>query len=373
MPLATKRLLPTTRRALSIACALVLLPVAGVLLAQAVLPKGVAADDPAVLDAELKPKAAQSLLLDVTHSNAGFFAVGERGHVLQSEDGKQWKQVSVPSRAALTGIATQEGQLWAVGHDGVILHSPDNGGTWYRRRVQPFDAQDQSITNGAPMLDVYFSDAKNGIAVGAYSLYLSTADGGVTWTERRLFGSSAPTVVEDLEVDESGNFNAEDLVLDEESDPHYNAIVRTGSGSWVIAGERGTMLRSTDGGANWSKVAIPYRGSMFGLIAWSDDRVMAFGLRGNVFESTDGGASWRKVDTGTNASLMGGYAGEGGAAVLVGANGVMLSRPNADAAFTASSIQNAAGETPVLSGVASVDGKQWLLIGDKGAELHSAQ
>jgi photosystem II stability/assembly factor-like uncharacterized protein len=367
MPFSSKRNIT------AVMCALALgLPIAGYLLAQASA-TATSEEDPAFQQSEKLPLAAKSLLLDLTRNNAGFFAVGERGHLLKSEDGKTWQQIQVPTRAALTGIATQEGQVWAVGHDGVILQSPDNGSTWYRRRVAPFNIDDQSITNGAPIMDVHFADAKNGVAVGAYSLFLSTADGGVTWEERRVMGDQPSTPAAEIAVTESGNFSEDDLILDEESDPHFNSVVRTGAGTYLITGERGTMLRSTDGGANWNKVSFPYRGSMFGLIAWGDDRVMAFGLRGNVYESSNGGASWSKIETGVNTSLMGGTALENGGAVLVGANGIVLQRDSADAAFSAKTFQNANGETPVLSGVASVNANQWLLIGDKGADLYSVK
>src|SRR5688572_32351199 len=50
--------------------------------------------------------AARSLLLDITHAGERLVAVGERGHVLQSDDaGATWKQAErVPTSAMLTGV-----------------------------------------------------------------------------------------------------------------------------------------------------------------------------------------------------------------------------------------------------------------------------
>ena len=46
--------------------------------------------------------------------------------------------------------------VWAVGHEGVIVHSEDGGQTWVRQRVAPFDKNSIDLTNGAPLLDVLF-------------------------------------------------------------------------------------------------------------------------------------------------------------------------------------------------------------------------
>ena len=49
--------------------------------------------------------AEKSLLLDVVSVEGLVVAVGERGHVLRSEDsGKSWHQAEVPTRATLTGV-----------------------------------------------------------------------------------------------------------------------------------------------------------------------------------------------------------------------------------------------------------------------------
>ena len=344
-----------------------------------------AATDPALLDAEVLPRASRSLLLDAVRTSAGYFAVGERGHVLASDDGVTWRQAAVPTRATLTSIATVDGVMWAAGHDGVIVHSTDGGQTWVRRRAAPWSYDIVDPSEGVPVMDLLFTDAKNGFAIGAYSLMLVTSDGGVTWTSRSV-SSSAPVAAAEPEAEapaEEGaeaaaegddwTFSDEDLALDAESDPHLNAIARAGSGALVIAGERGTFLRSRDGGETWTSKRLPYEGSMFGVLSWQDDHILVYGLRGNVYESRDLGDSWTRVETGITTSLMGGYALENGGAVLVGANGAILTRPDADSPFTATAFETASGETPLLSGVLPVDGAGYLVIGDKGADMYRPQ
>lgn len=332
--------------------------------------------DPAMLDAESMPRAARALLLDVTRTHAGYFAAGERGHVLVSEDGQSWRQAAIPTRATLTAITSFDGVLWAAGHDGVIVHSTDGGQTWVRRRAAPWSPGLADPSEGVPVLDLLFTDPRNGFAVGAYSLMLVTRDGGVTWEPRQLLPGGdgpAPARATPAADGDDWTFDADDLVLDAESDPHLNAIARTGSGALVIAGERGTFLRSRDGGETWESKRLPYEGSMFGILAWEGDHILAFGLRGNVYESRDLGDRWTRVETGTGTSLMGGAALPDGGAVLVGGNGLVLRRTSADAAFEAATFETASGETPLLSAVTSAGDAGFLVVGDKGAGLHRPQ
>lgn len=320
--------------------------------------------DPSVSDSEIQPKAAHSLLLDIAGTGDGFVAVGERGHVLVSGDGKTWIQAKTPTRSTLTSVSAQGASIWAAGHDGVIIHSADGGKTWRRQRVQPWSADSQDPTNGSPILDTLFVSASEGYAVGAYSLLLKTVDGGASWTPLSVGGgaSAAPVAT----ASDSGVFDDSMLELAAESDPHLNAIARTQAGVLLVMGERGAGFRSADGGGSWSRIRLPYEGSMFGLLTLGGEKVLAFGLRGNVYESADGGGSWRKVDSGTETSLIGGAVAADGSVVLVGGNGTLLARRAGEQAFSAGNIQLGSGQAPALSAaVATSDG--YLLTSDLGA------
>lgn len=336
------------------------------------------AGDPSALPSESMPRASKSLLLDVVKSSAGYFAVGERGHVLKSGDGKSWTQAPTPTRSTLTTITTVDGQLWAAGHDGVILHSADGGATWQAQRQDPFmlaagqNPADHDPRQGAPILDIHFSDASNGIAVGAYSLMLVTHDGGGSWTPKQAIAgaSAAPAARAPMEGD---IFSEQDLQLDEESDPHLNAVTSAGDGTLVIVGERGTVLRSSDRGETWQKLGFPYKGSMFGVLSLGERRLLAYGLRGNVYESPDLGSSWSKVDTKGSTSLMGGVALANGGALLAGANGTVLSRAASGTPFAVTTFKNANGETPALAGILPIGDGNNVLVGDKGVDLFHLQ
>jgi photosystem II stability/assembly factor-like uncharacterized protein len=289
--------------------------------------------DPATAAAEIMPLAAKSLLLDITRSGGHYVAVGARGDVLLSDDGRAWRQVEVPTRATLTAVTAVDAQVWAVGHDGMILHSADGGEHWQIQRKDPWQAADAGgdPTKGAPLLDVLFVDATHGFAIGAYSLALQTADGGSTWQPMTV----AANAKDDDRIDDAGSkrggndketFTAEELKVGQEATPHLNAITRTGSGALLIVAERGSAFRSRDNGATWKRLQLPYDGSMFGVLGYAGDHVLAFGLRGHAFESADLGDHWTLVETGTQLSLMGGAATADGGAVIAGANGIVLMR-----------------------------------------------
>lgn len=345
------------------------------------------AQESAAMTSEIMPLAVtRSLLLDIAEGDQRAIMVGERGHILVSESRSDWRQIAdVPTRATLTAVAAVGSHAWAVGHDGTILHSADGGLTWSLQRVDVWtkpgeDEWDRDPRVGAPFLDVMFTDANNGIAIGAYSLLLKTSDGGANWKPVRLNapagepaedeGDSAPVDVNDEDVD--WGFSDDDLMLDQETDPHLNGIARTSSGLLFIVAERGSAYRSRDDGQTWERLRLPYDGSMFGVVALGAEHLLAFGLRGNIQESVNGGDTWVAVDSGTTLSLLGGAPLGNGGVIIVGANGVVLKRADGNSPFTLHTYQNKDQETPVLSTVLARGEQTFLVAGEKGFGSYQA-
>jgi photosystem II stability/assembly factor-like uncharacterized protein len=154
---------------------------AGILLA-GIFPAAAFATDPApdvqTEYSEIAPLATQSLMLDAVLAGQRMVAVGERGHVLLSDDrGTSWRQARVPTRATLTAVYFIDAETgWAVGHDEVIIRSADGGETWALLHSAPQKEQ--------PLLDVWFKDAQTGFAFGAYGTILASNDGGASWVPR---------------------------------------------------------------------------------------------------------------------------------------------------------------------------------------------
>ncbi|MDM0047423.1 YCF48-related protein [Variovorax sp. J22R115] len=267
---------------------------------------------------------------------------GQRGHILLSEDGAAWKQAQVPVSSDLTALSfPTPNEGWAVGHEGVILHTSNGGESWDRRldgkqaaalilkaygtpgRTDDPAAQRLKVdaeafaAQGAdkPFLDVWFEDSEKGFAIGAFNLILRTEDGGKTWTPW----------------------------LDRIDNPkglHLYAVRRAG-GAVFIVGEQGLVLKLDREGQRFVNVPLPYQGTLFGVVGTKAVTVV-FGLRGNALRSTDGGATWARVDTGVNAGLASGLVRPDGAIVLVSQAGDVLLSTDDGASFARVKVANAA-------------------------------
>jgi photosystem II stability/assembly factor-like uncharacterized protein len=244
-------------------------------------------------------KASKSLMLDVVHAGKRLVAVGDRGHILYSDDqGATWVQAKVPTRQLLTAVFFVDDQHgWAVGHDAQILASEDGGVSWTK--------QFEDLKRESPLLDVWFQDVNSGFAVGAYGALMATTDGGKHWED-----------VSDR--------------LDNEDQYHLNGIAAVKDAGLFIVGEQGSMFRSADWGQTWEKLEGPYEGSLFGVIGTAQaNTLLAYGLRGNLFRSTDFGSTWEPVELqAARGTLEFGLSGatllDDGSIVIVGNGGSVI-------------------------------------------------
>ncbi len=270
--------------------------------------------------AEPAPLAARSLLLDVTRAGTRLVAVGQHGDVVVSDDhGITWSQRIVPTRSLLTAtnfIDAKHG--WVVGHDGVILSTIDGGENWQR--------QDVGHDLDTVYLDVLFLDAQRGFAVGAYGKFMHTVDGGAHWQ------AGHPV----------------------DSDFHFNHLSRGVNGSLYLAGEAGQLLQSTDEGHTWSRLPIPYEGSLYGVLPLADGRLLAYGLRGHLFLSDNTGITWRQIDHDANSLLMVGVQLDQHYVILSGQSGRLL-RWSTESTRAAEE-ESAAGLGPIAALCIAADG-----------------
>jgi len=292
---------------------------------------GLATAQDADLEASvMAPLASKSLMLDAVALDDRLVAVGERGHILISSDnGANWQQVEVPTRAMLTAVAFVDNEVGvAVGHDSVILRTTDGGDTW----TQVFSAPDDE----APFFDVWFADADNGIAIGAYGSHYRTTDGGMTWDFEPLG----------------------------DADWHFHEIARAANGKLYLAAEAGYAYRSDNGGETWVELPSPYGGSYFGVLPLEDDVVLLYGLRGHLFRSEDAGENWEEISTGTVALLTNGIQLADGTVVIVGLGGTVLVSTDGGRRF---SYNQQTGRRGISTVVETPDGSL-LMVGEFGVQ-----
>ncbi|MEP7244875.1 MAG: YCF48-related protein [Gammaproteobacteria bacterium] len=344
--------------------------------------------DPGVLPAEQATLASRSLLLDIAQAGSRLVVVGERGHVLLSDNRAQtWRQArSVPTQDLLTGVCfSDERHGVAVGHDEVVLITADGGETWSRQHYSP-EAQQ-------PLLDV-LCNGNEAIAVGAYGTYLVSSDSGATWAERKFEakkrqglqpGAQKVPGAKDSGTQKSGAHQPNepgsstarvagpplvqapthdaDEYLGE--DFHLNRIVGASGSRLYIAGEAGHLYRSDDAGTTWVELPSPYEGSFFGVLPLNGESLLAYGLRGHLFQSDDGGSTWREIKTGTQAMLNDAARLPGGGIVVAGLSGALLVSQDNGATYTLRQQSDRKG----LSAVLPVGPTELVAAGEGGVKL----
>ncbi|MCK0164459.1 YCF48-related protein [Marinobacter sp. S6332] len=335
--------------------------------------------------------APTNLLNDAVRAGKRIVAVGERGHIIYSDDGgKSWEQGSVPVSVTLTAVDFgTETHGWAVGHSGVVLHTEDGGENW-SLQLTGIDASELAIASKEdqvaameerieeapesekgdlewamddlifamenmqsdldigpvnPLLGVWFENDQHGFVVGAYGMILRTQDGGNSWSDW------AP------KIQNAQNF-------------HLNSITRVTGGALVIVGEAGQIHVSVDNGATWERRESPYEGSLFGVIGTGQvNEILAFGLRGNMLFSTDLGKSWRMVPNSAGATLNDGAVAEDGRITLVGNGGTVLMSGNGADSFREHFRSDRAG----IMSVVPVSGTNLLVVGESGVKITDAR
>nr|WP_178132138.1 glycosyl hydrolase [Pseudomonas sp. C2B4] len=280
------------------------------------------------------PQAIQAPLNALAKAGGRLIAAGQRGHILYSDDASNWVQAQVPVSSDLTALAfPSASQGWAVGHEGVVLHSSDAGQTWrkqldgrqiaelllkqYGNPANPNDPEALRLKQDAelfaaqgadkPLLDVWFADERTGFITGAFNLILRTEDGGQSWTAWQ------------------------DRVDNPRSMHLYG--LRPAAGTLFMVAEQGLVLKLDAARQRFVKVELPYEGTLFGLLG-DEHLVLVYGLRGNALRSLDGGATWSKVDTGIEAGITSGLVADDGSILLASQTGQLLRSIDRGATFS---------------------------------------
>jgi len=208
--------------------------------------------------AQITPLAFNSLMTDVASAKQQVIAVGEQGHILYSKNnGLHWAQATVPVDNLLTSISMlNESTAWAVGHDGVVLKTVDGGESWILL-YSMFQASGAEFVD--PLLDVTFWTEKDGLIVGAFGQLYRTKDGGHNWVDLRT-------------------------ELPNEDELHLNSVMRNADQSIWIASEYGSLFYSEDDGQTWQLKTLPSDGTFFSLSYDAASReIIAAGITGNCF------------------------------------------------------------------------------------------
>lgn len=280
-------------------------------------------------------KAPDKVMLDaIAMAGNRIVAAGVHGAIVYSDDdGATWHQASVPVSVLLTSLSFATPQVgWAVGHDGVILHTQDGGKTWQKQldgnevntlalqAEQAAAAQNLNLPTmelaarratlfqeqGAdkPFLSVLALGPQSVLAVGAYRMADFSADGGKSWQDRDLY------------------------IADRLSHNLYD--IAPVNGALYITGETGLVFRSTDQGQTFTQVTSPGPATLFGVLGTKDGGLLVYGVAGNAYLSHDNGQSWQSLAVcGNGTDITAGLVLQSGAVLLgTAAGGLFISYDN---------------------------------------------
>jgi photosystem II stability/assembly factor-like uncharacterized protein len=284
--------------------------------------------------------------------------------LLSDDQGKSWRQAKVPVSSDLVAVQfVSDRQGWAVGHDGVVLHSNDAGGSWEKqldgiglekllvehfeklatqgdeKAAQYLDLIKLNFANGPeqPMLGVWFRDPLNGFVVGAFGTIIATHDGGNTWE----------SWVEKVENPQMF---------------HYNSITGI-NGRPYIASEQGSVFTLDADQQSFVNLPTGYSGSFFGVLG-NAQYLIAYGLRGNAYKSIDQGKTWQRLETANSSGLVDGAIDDKGRVLLASQAGVIIVSNDQGKTFTALPDVHPA----MFAGLALVNG-QVAVVGLSGVQM----
>ena len=326
---------------------------------------------------------AKVLLTGVAMAGKRIVGVGQLGQIVYSDDvGKSWTQAAAPVSSDLLAVHFPTPKLgWAVGHDGIVLHSDDGGVTWLKQfdgraaaqvlesyylstsscsachdaaktpasanphrtesagmmeEIKKFTAQGPD----KPFLDVWFENENTGYIVGAFSLIFRTNNGGKSWVP--LYDR-----------------------IDNPKRYHLYSIRPVGKDLFLTA-EQGVVFKLDPKTGRFSAIKTPYTGSFFGITG-KQGVVIAFGMRGNAFRSSDDGATWQKIETGVPSGLVSGTVTDEGRIVLVSQGGHVLVSNGDCSSFSPIQIDQAT----LASGATLVDKTTIALVGPRGPKIQA--
>jgi photosystem II stability/assembly factor-like uncharacterized protein len=243
------------------------------------------------------------------------WAVGDQGAIINTTNGgSAWTAQSAGTGDDLTGVTfTDAHDGWATGQSftpyddysgGFILHTTNGGQDWTRQYDSPYDPT--TMTPGVAFNAIAFADAHDGWAVGetqgsdkGYNSFviMHTSNGGATWTQQLDYNSNAGGNEDDATLTSVACTSAENAVA-VGYDDNGAAIWHTANGgqAWTRVGQK---LWPADNFVNLTDVAFgdATHGWAIGAGNIEVDPFADLPVRyvgSTIIRTTDGGATWSK-------------------------------------------------------------------------------
>ncbi|MBO9702031.1 MAG: choice-of-anchor L domain-containing protein, partial [Sporocytophaga sp.] len=262
-----------------------------------------------------------------TGNGNGFLTgnLGGKGYIYSTTDnGKTWSLLSAVGTMTLNDVNIRStGVGFAVGDRGTVLKTTNGGANW---TILP-------IGTAANLISVYLYDDNTGVIYEKSGMIWEISSGGTTITQNTtlntlLAGKEATDVnfTSNNLAYLTANINNQGYLYSSSGSPAgktwtamtaiwANTLTRVqmlNANSGIAAGDDGTILKSTDGGANWSAVATGINGSVTDMF-FRDMNQGVLLSGGNIIKTSDGGKTWANASsaatTYTDLDILPSYVG----------------------------------------------------------------
>ncbi|MGN8225831.1 T9SS type A sorting domain-containing protein [Gracilimonas sp. BCB1] len=249
----------------------------------------------------------------INGSQGAFVTEGRvHGKVFTTTDGgATWENhLILEGRKDFKAVAyVDNNNIWAVGTDHytggsvwLVYHSSDQGATW--NKVDTGFAEHEKTNN---LEDVQFIDAQIGF-IKAEDMLLKTTDGGSTWNaitepdnisyfDFEMIGfqneDNGWMAGQEMIASTSDGGTTWDIKYEEEGfSPEITGMHFLDSTTGYVTMERGDMIKTTDGGENWTELSTFTSFDLNDLHFFSEDSGLVVGDGGRILKTVDGGANF---------------------------------------------------------------------------------
>ena len=262
-----------------------------------------------------------------------------------SDGGNSWTDVASAPRA-LRKLLFLDGKTgFAVGDQSLFYVTSDGGATWTPKPL--------ALAAPRNLIDISCADALTCVMATGTNQVVRTVDGGTTGTlvapsQAPIFaaGFASPTRVAALGG--AGTTAISDDVavtfapVGGSLPGAYTAMVAGPSGVAFAPGAKGSLAKTTDGGASWVRGNVSTPNDVIDVSFPSASDGFALDNGGGLFRTTDGGATWRALDTGTTARPAAVESSSSKVVLIAGPRGL---RRSTDAGDTFSTVSGAVNKS----------------------------
>lgn len=197
------------------------------------------------------------------------FAVGENGVLIATFDnGATWQVLPTGVTENLKHIVTRsQYEMYVCGNNGTMLVSFDMGTTWQQMPVNSIEHLNRIALSG---LDANIEDVK-AVVAGNNGTILYTRDFGATW----MTSTTGQTT-------------------------HLNSVTFAGGQTVIAVGDAGIILKSIDGGVNWTPMVSGTVLNLYDVKYLTDEikrDLIVTGEDGTILMSNDLGETWTAIES----------------------------------------------------------------------------